>query len=206
MESLPAYLSGFLAILLLSSFVKVMTTLAILKHGLGLSGGTGLVFVALALVLSALIVEPQLKRLGGLDGLIESETRGNLELQETFSPFLERHAHADVLQRLEAVQQRVNQRDKAGTESASTEAGKGTRSFTFLASGFLISELREAFQLGLVILIPFVVIDLLVLNVLMALSVTQISQQVVALPLKILLFVAVDGWSLIAEKIIAAYA
>ena len=74
-----------------------------------------------------------------------------------------------------------------------------------LAPAFVVSELRRAFTIGFVIFLPFLVVDLLTANVLLALGLTQLSPTSIALPFKLLLFVAVDGWKLLARGLVAGY-
>lgn len=203
MESFPFAVSGILIVILFTSFVKIATMLSILRQGIGLGLGVGIAFSALAFVLSALIVEPQLEKYGGLQGLLQPVAGKNIEIEQNFSPFLERNSDAAILKRLDSIADRVHAKDEPANDSSKQK--QESRSLALLTSAFLISELREAFQLGLLLLLPFVVIDILVANLLMALSVTQISQQVVSLPLKILLFVAVDGWTLLIDRVLGGY-
>jgi type III secretion protein R len=70
---------------------------------------------------------------------------------------------------------------------------------------FVITELKEAFQIGFLIFLPFLVLDMVVANVLLALGMQSLSPSQVSLPFKILLFVAVDGWSLLARGLILGY-
>ena len=69
----------------------------------------------------------------------------------------------------------------------------------------MVSELRRAFTIGFLIFVPFLVVDLVVANVLLALGLTQLSPTSVALPFKLLLFVAVDGWRLLARGLALSY-
>lgn len=207
MDNLPAYLSGFVAILLLTSFVKIFTSLHILRAGIGIQGGAfGVVTVALVLALSLLVMGPQLKDFGGVEGLLAGSQKGTQHLEERFRPFLEKHANSDVRSRFAAIATKISPPAKDPQVSPPSGATKeSSESFATLIAAFLVSQLQEAFQLGLIFLVPFIVIDLLVANVLMALGVVQISAMTVALPLKILLFFAVDGWALVAEKLISGY-
>jgi flagellar biosynthesis protein FliP len=75
-----------------------------------------------------------------------------------------------------------------------------------VAPAFIATELREAFTIAVVIFVPFLVIDLVVALSLAALGLNTMSPQVVALPLKLVLFVAVDGWRLLLEALLRGYA
>jgi flagellar biosynthetic protein FliP len=70
---------------------------------------------------------------------------------------------------------------------------------------FMLSELRTSFEIGFVIFIPFVIIDLVVANILMALGMMMLSPTIISLPFKILIFIAVDGWSLIVRGLIQSF-
>ena len=74
-----------------------------------------------------------------------------------------------------------------------------------LVPAFVVSELQIAFQIGFLMYLPFVVIDLLVSNVLQALGMSQVSPQTIGIPLKILLFVMVDGWGKLLHGLVQAY-
>ena len=72
--------------------------------------------------------------------------------------------------------------------------------------GFVISELRTAFQMGFLLFVPFIMIDLVVATVLMSMGMMMMPPVTVSLPLKILLFVLVDGWSLIVRSLVESFA
>ena len=74
-----------------------------------------------------------------------------------------------------------------------------------LVPAFVISELKIAFQIGFLVFLPFIVIDMIVSSVLMAMGMMMLPPTVVSLPLKIILFVIVDGWNLIAGSLIRSF-
>lgn len=74
-----------------------------------------------------------------------------------------------------------------------------------VAPAYMISELRTAFEIGFVIFIPFIVLDLVVANILLALGMFMLSPTIISLPFKILIFVAVDGWSLIINGLVQSF-
>ena len=71
--------------------------------------------------------------------------------------------------------------------------------------GFIISELRTAFQMGFLLFVPFILIDLVVATVLMSMGMMMMPPMVISLPLKILLFVLVDGWGLIVRSLVQSF-
>lgn len=203
MESLPSFLSGVLVLLLCTSFVKMLTSLSILRYGLGLDGaGVGAVLVTLSMALSLVVIQPQLAGLGGVDALLSGKISfESAGVEKQMRPFIEKHADASVVGRIGALLKGIEQPGGKKAEAATVAA----QPFSVILAAFMISELKAAFLLGLLFIVPFVVIDLLVANVLAALQVQQISTFIVALPFKLLLFIAVDGWTLVSEKLISGY-
>ena len=84
-------------------------------------------------------------------------------------------------------------------------AGVGPEDFMVIIPAFVISELKEAFQIGFIIFVPFLVIDVVVANILMALGMQMLSPTTISLPFKLLLFVVIDGWYLITKGLIIGY-
>lgn len=74
-----------------------------------------------------------------------------------------------------------------------------------LIPSFVISELKEAFQIGFLIFLPFIIVDMVVANILLALGMHMLSPTTISLPFKLLLFVLVDGWYLITKGLILGY-
>ena len=74
-----------------------------------------------------------------------------------------------------------------------------------VAPAFIISELKTAFEIGFIIFIPFIVLDLVVANILLALGMFMLSPTIVSLPFKLLIFIAVDGWSLIVKGLVESF-
>lgn len=202
MGDFPPYMTGLLLVLLLTGFVKIFTSLSILRMGLGLSGtGFGIVIAALSFALAMIISPPELQSIGGFGGAIfDSPSLSKLDVEKTFRPFIEKNASPDITARL---QKRVSEVRSGG--EAAPEKKEESASFGVLTASFLLNELKAAFQIGFIILLPFLVIDLLTVNIMMSLGITQMSHAVVSVPLKLLLFWAVDGWTLIAEKLLGGY-
>jgi type III secretion protein R len=214
MDSLPVFLGGILALLLLTSFAKIFTALSVLRVGMGLEGlGMGAIVGGFALLLSAVVMQPQLQPMGGLEGLLRGELKVSGDtLEKQFRPFMERNADHSVMGKLAALTaapaSAPAESENSHKESAASGEAKGptpSLSFSALALSFMITELKKALELGVLFIVPFVVIDLLVVNLLMALHITQISARIASLPLKLLLFFSVDGWTLIAEKLLSGY-
>ena len=74
-----------------------------------------------------------------------------------------------------------------------------------VATAFIISELKTAFEIGFIIFVPFIVLDLVVANILLALGMFMLSPTIISLPFKLLIFIAVDGWALIVQGLVTSY-
>jgi type III secretion protein R len=81
----------------------------------------------------------------------------------------------------------------------------GDRDFLIIIPAFVVSELKEAFQIGFLLFVPFIVIDMVVANILLALGMHMLSPTTISMPFKLLLFVMVDGWYLIAKGLVVSY-
>lgn len=190
MDISPEFAAGALGILLASSFVRFATVLTILRFGLGLRSMTfGIVTAGLALALATAVLERDL----GAEKLsiFRPASLASADVEKTFRPVLERRTDKKLVDDLG---DKLSKRDTPGVSEDAP--------FGLLLSAYVISELKIAFQIGLMVLVPFVVIDLLAANVLVMLGVTQITAGVLALPLKLLLFFAVDGWHLLIDKLL----
>jgi flagellar biosynthesis protein FliP len=200
------YISALLAIVFLTGFAKVATILGVFKEGLGLkSVGASVAFAALALALSFVAVEPQLASVGGLDQLLSGKPISQFE--SSFRPYLEKKSDLAAASKIfpdyfassSPGASESQAESQAGNESKS---GISALSFPKLILVFIMSELAGAFKVALALLIPFILIDLLVVQVMVMLSVSQLRASTIALPLKLLLFIAVDGWTLIVKNLI----
>lgn len=197
MESLVPYASGILGLLLLTSFIKLLTALSILRFGLGLEGVSfGLVTLALALVLSLVGIESKLG-----PNSIASIFDGSLALSgevvaARFKPALEARADPEVSSRLMSAK-----RDPGKPDEKSKLEGQ-VQPFSILLASYVITELRDALKIGLMLIIPFIVIDLAVINILAMLGLAQLTHQALAIPLKLLLFLLIDGWSMVSFKLL----
>ena len=197
-----------------TSFVKLSIVFSVVRNAIGLgSVPSGLVISALAAILSvyvmapvgAQIAEATATPLGRLDpahpfqgeslqAILDTIKAG----KEPLRAFLVRNAGAREL----ALFLRLA---KAGRPPAQ-RAGVVANDLSIVMPGFLITELKEAFHIGFLVLLPFLVIDLVVASVLLSLGMNALGPAAVSLPFKLLLFVLVDGWYVLSEALVAGYA
>jgi type III secretion protein R len=191
-----------------TAFVKISTVLQITRSAIGAQNvPSNTVILALAAVLSAVAMAPVGSAIAARGGPV-IERAGELETKALVSEGVA--AVADPLRSF--LQQNATPRETTRflglARGARPEADRDKvtdRDFAVLVPAFVVSELNRAFALGVAIFLPFLVLDLVVANVLVAAGLSSLSPAQVALPLKLLLFLAVDGWGLIARSLILGY-
>jgi len=189
----PAFL------MMMTSFTRIIIVLGFLRRALGTQSlPPNQVMAGLALFLSLFIMTPTFNRIN--DNALQPY------LKETISQEVAFNATKDALRDFMLKQTRKN--DLALFIHLAKEERPRTAadvSFMTLVPAFMTSELKTAFQMGFIIFLPFLVIDLVVSAVLMALGMMMLPPVVVSLPFKILLFCLVDGWTLLMQALVASY-
>lgn len=186
-------------VLTMTSFTRVMVVLAILRQALG-TGQTpsNQILLGLALFISAFIMMPVLEQAyeRGAEPYMNSEMDFMTALNEAKAPF----AEFMINQTRETELQMF-------TEIAGLDGYDSLEDIPFriLLPSFVTSELKTAFQIGFLIFIPFLVIDLVVASVLMSMGMMMLSPMLISLPFKIMLFVLIDGWALILGTLTASF-
>jgi type III secretion protein R len=189
-----------------TSFLKIAVVMSLLRNALGVQQiPPNIALYGLALILSAYVMAPvgyQIQReleatpaaTKDVGSLIATVRKG----AEPLRGFMARNAAAP--QRDFFVQ---TARKLWGPELA---AGLQSTDFLVLIPAFMVSELTRAFQVGFLLYLPFVVIDLIVSNILLAMGMMMVSPVTISLPLKLFLFVMVDGWTRLIQGLVLSYA
>jgi type III secretion protein R len=195
------------AFMMLTSFVKISTVLEIARSAIGANSiPSNVVVLALAGALSMLAMAPLgekvAERLAPLLDATEQDSRALVGgivdgVREPLRGFL--RANASDREKNRFYELAMNNR----AEPERAEVGK--EDFTIVIPAFLVTELGEAFALGFAIFLPFLIIDLVVANVLLALGMQSLNPTQISLPFKLLLFVAADGWGLLAASLVSGY-
>ncbi|MHB1401570.1 MAG: flagellar type III secretion system pore protein FliP [Thiobacillus sp.] len=190
---LPALLLAFTA------FTRIAVVLFLLRQGLGShTAPPNLVLTGLAVLLTIFVMSPALKTIDAeayqpfLSGALSFNDAAEKAAQPMKS-FMLRQTRAEDLGLFIGDDKTV---DPAVLDSVPLAA---------LAPAFLTSELKTAFQIGFMVILPFLVIDLVVAAVLTALGMIMLPPQLVSLPLKLLLFVTVDGWHLLVGSLLGSF-
>lgn len=201
---------GVLPFLLIAvtSFIKFAVVISLLRNALGIQQiPPNIVIYSLAVVMTGYVMLPV-----GLEAgkVIQSAVeRGRPVLQEVnkiaepFVRFTERFATEDEVAFFRDSAKRM-WGEEIAREVLDPDAKPLTR-LVVLMPAFMLSELSRAFQIGFLLYLPFIVIDLIVANVLLALGMSSLSPVTVSLPLKLLLFIGLDGWKRLLEAMVLSY-
>lgn len=183
-------------LLLMTSFTRFVIVLSLVRNGIGLQTvPPAQVLIGLALFLTMFAMSPTLTAVNDvalqplLAGEIDALEAAELGYDPMRTFMLAQTREEDLGMFLEL----------AGADAPETPADIGP---TTLVPAFVISELRTAFTIGFVVFVPFLVVDLVVAAVLMSLGMVMLPPIFVSLPLKLLLFVLVDGWSLLSRSLV----
>ena len=194
------------AFMTLTSFVKISTVLQIVRGAIGAQNvPSTTVIMALSLALTLLAMAPVGTQIADRATPLLREVKDSTALvtgmvDATAVPmraFLKKNASERERTRFYEVARNAR--------SDADKANVGRDDFTVIVPAFVTSELLEAFALGFAIYLPFLIIDLVVANLLLALGMQMLNPTQVSLPFKLLLFVAVDGWGLLAQALVGPY-
>ena len=186
-------------VLMTTSFTRIIVVLAILRQALG-TGQTppNQVLIGLALFLTLFTMAPVMQQV--YDSSVTPYVENRIDVQSAVAEAMQ------PLREFMLAQTRENDLslfvDLSG--GAAPEAGELVP-MRVLIPAFITSELKTAFQIGFMLFIPFVVIDLVVASVLMSMGMLMVSPMLISLPFKIMLFVLVDGWVLLAGTLAASF-
>lgn len=215
--SVVSILGLLFLVLVFSAYVKIVTVLSILRVGLGL-GSLPAVFVVggLSLGLSFFVMYPTLiDSSRAMDQVLQGRAVTDQARAAAFGAGLERWkvflskcAHKAEVERFAEIAGKFDAAGKIKDGEQKQQAMPGSvdrNSWRILAPAFLVSQLKEAFATGLTLFLPLLVIDLFVANVLVAVGLERMSPAVVSFPFKLLLFVMLDGWTLITTNLVSTY-
>lgn len=182
-----------------TSFTKILVVLGLTRNALGLQQTpNNQVLAGLALFLSLFIMSPVLSQINdvGLQPYLDGDKSSSVAFEDGLEPlreFMLDQTGDEELLLLTNVAGRDLPEDRADVAT------------TTLVPAFVLSELKQAFIIGFVVFIPFLVIDIVVSGALMALGMMMMPPVMVSLPFKLLLFVLIDGWGLVVTSLVSSY-
>jgi flagellar biosynthetic protein FliP len=186
-------------LVMVTCFTRFIVVLSFLRSGLGLpTTPANIVLVSLALFMTFHVMTPTLDKAwrDGVEPLNRGEITEQVALERIAAPFRE-FMLSQVRDRDVELFISVARANAPGAQlqDATSPEDLGLR---LLIPAFMISELRRAFEIGFLILLPFLVIDLVVATLIMSMGMMMLPPTVISLPFKVLFFVLIDGWSLLA--------
>ncbi|MFT6406285.1 MAG: flagellar biosynthetic protein FliP [Marinomonas primoryensis] len=188
------------ALMMMTAFTRIIIVLAILRQAIGLQQTpSNQIMIGMALFLTLFIMTPTLDRVNevALQPYLKEEMTSIQAVEAASVPvrdFMLAQTREDDIALFVKL---------AGREG--TIQSMETLPFTILMPAFVTSELKTAFQIGFMIFIPFLIVDMVVASVLMAMGMMMLSPIIISLPFKIMLFVMVDGWSMIMGTLAASF-
>ncbi len=187
-------------IIMTTSFVRIVVVLSLLRTALGLQQAPpNVVIVSLSLFLTAFVMQPVWNE--AYQAGIGPVMREEMELEEAVPRIMEPLKRFMGAQTREADLDMFIQMARLETPPADLQDVP----FRVLAPAFMVSELRRAFEIGFMLFVPFVIIDLVVSSLLMAMGMMMMPPVTVSLPFKLIFFVLVDGWRLVAGSLIESF-
>ena len=187
-------------LVVMTSFTRIVVVLSLLRSALGVQQTPpNVVIVSLSLFLTAFVMAPTFEAAysTGIAPLIEQEITQDEAFERTMAPL---HSF---------MRQQVREKDLllfvdiAQVDTTNLEAEE--LPLRALIPAFMISELRRAFEIGFLIFVPFLVIDMVVASVLMSMGMMMLPPIIISLPFKLIFFVLVDGWNLVAESLVQSF-
>jgi flagellar biosynthesis protein FliP len=186
-------------LIMMTSFVRIVVVLSLLRTAMGLQQSPpNAVIVSLALFLTLFVMTPTLKEAyaQGVEPLVAGQITTEVAFDKAALPmkkFMLGHVRqADLKLFL----------DMSGKKSTLTPE---TIPLTTVAPAFMLSELKRAFEIGFLIFVPFLIIDMAVASILMSMGMMMLPPVIISLPFKLIFFVLVDGWRLISGSLVESY-
>jgi flagellar biosynthetic protein FliP len=189
-------------LIMVTCFTRFVIALSFLRAGLGLqTTPANLILISLALFMTFYVMGPTFDRAwqGGLQPLIENkinEQEAFTRIAQPFKVFMRANVREKDLKLFEDLAPNGSQ---PRAENAEVE-------LRVLIPAFMISELRRGFEIGFLIVLPFLVIDLIVATLTMSMGMMMLPPTVISLPFKILFFVLIDGWNLLVGSLVRSFA
>jgi len=186
-------------ILLMTSFTRIVIVLSFIRSALSLQGTpANQIIIGLSLFMTYFIMEPVWKKIdaNALQPYMASQISSAEALDQAAAP----------IRTFMLAQARPKDIELFVALAKLPPTNPAELPLKVVIPGFIISELRTAFQMGFLLFVPFILIDLVVATILMSLGMMMMPPATISLPLKILLFVLVDGWELITRSLLQSFA
>ncbi len=199
-------------LVMITSFTRIVVALSFLRSGLGMqSTPANLILISLALFMTFFVMQPVFEKAWneGVNPLMENRISQKEAWEKTISPFRE-FMLDHVREKDVTLFRELASREGGKADDGANAPGKGDRQpavvpLRILIPAFMISELRRGFEIGFLIALPFLVIDLIVATITMSMGMMMLPPTVISLPFKVLFFVLIDGWNLLAGGLVRSF-
>lgn len=186
-------------LIVMTSFTRIILVLAMLRHALGMQQTPpNMVLISLALILTLFSMKPVIEQINtnAYQPYTSEEISSEVALERGIEPLhgfmLRQTRESDLALIYEVLDEKV-------------PGSPANVALSELVPAFLLSELRTAFQIGFIIFIPFLLVDIVVASMLMSLGMMMVPPMMISLPIKILVFVLIDGWSLVTMSLMNSF-
>ncbi|WP_457649673.1 flagellar type III secretion system pore protein FliP [Profundibacter sp.] len=186
--------------IMLTCFPFIVTVLSILRQAIGLQQSPpNMLIISLAMFLTYFVMEPVFTQAwsSGIDPLINDKITVEQAFTNTITPF--RHFMAN------RIDPETFESLAALRPDARLAGETATQPLSLLVPSFLLSEIARAFEIGFLVFLPFLIIDLVVAAILMSMGMMMVPPAIVSLPFKLAFFVVADGWTLISSALVRSY-
>lgn len=182
----------------MSAFTRIIIVLAILRQALGIPNvPSNQIIIGLSLIMTLFVMMPFIDKAN--ETALQPYIKGKLSEEQAFTNAI------DMLKLFMIKQTRKADLKLFSDISKTKPAANNDYPILILMPAFITSELKTAFEIGFLIFMPFLIIDLVVASVLMSMGMMILSPMVISLPIKILFFVLVDGWGLIVTSLLSSF-
>ena len=198
-------------LVMVTSFTRFAIAFSFLRSGLGLqTTPANLVLVSLSLFMTFYVMAPTFDRAydAGLRPLLDgkiSETEAYTKISGPFRDFMLGQVRDKDLKLFDDLAPASIKPAAGASAPGATPAERGTVDLRVLIPAFMISEIRRGFEIGFLIALPFLVIDMVVSTITMSMGMMMLPPSVISLPLKVLFFVLIDGWNMLVGSLIRSY-
>jgi flagellar biosynthetic protein FliP len=186
-------------LIMMTSFVRVIIVLSFLKSGLSLQQPSNQIMLSLALFITFFIMAPTFNTIKkeALDPMQSGQITTQVALDrslDTMKSFMLKYTRPKDLSLFMSM-----------SNPPPTAASAKDLSAAIVIPAYMLSELKTGFQMGMLVLLPFLVIDMVVASILMSMGMMMLPPPIVSLPLKVMVFVLVDGWTLVVHSIVQSF-
>jgi flagellar biosynthesis protein FliP len=196
-------------LVMVTSFTRIVIALSILRTGLGLqTTPANLILISLALFMTFFVMSPTFDKAWkeGLQPMMNNEITEEVaftRIAEPFREFMLGQVRESDLALFGGIAEATDRSRVPPVEQGS--ADDGVVEFRVLIPAFMISELRRGFEIGFLIVLPFLVIDMIVATLTMSMGMMMLPPTIISLPFKILFFILIDGWNMLSGSLVRSF-